>query len=71
MAMLSTLSTVTPEAFAAALRAGGVELHADSFFDTLTAVVSGRADAVVSAALDRGVNHLWTTGGLMSAAPLR
>ena len=41
---------------AAALRAGGVELVADSFFDTLTAVVSGRADAVVSAALDRGVN---------------
>ena len=41
---------------AAALRAGGVELVADSFFDTLTAVVNGRADGVVEAARTRGIN---------------
>ncbi len=41
---------------AAALRTGGVRLAHDDFFDTLTAVVPGRADAVVTAAAQRGVN---------------
>lgn len=41
---------------AEALRAGGVELVTDQFFDTLTALVPGRSDAVVEAALDRGIN---------------
>src|SRR5690606_5610200 len=40
------------------LRAGGVELAHDRFFDTLTAVVPGRADEVVAAAAALGVN-LW------------
>ncbi|NUT35840.1 MAG: aminomethyl-transferring glycine dehydrogenase [Hamadaea sp.] len=43
---------------AAGLRAGGVELAADEFFDTVTAVVPGRAAEVVAAAAERGVN-LW------------
>lgn len=43
---------------AAGLRAGGVELAAEEFFDTVTAVVPGRAAQVVSAAAERGVN-LW------------
>ncbi|GAA2529426.1 aminomethyl-transferring glycine dehydrogenase [Pilimelia columellifera] len=41
---------------AAGLRAGGVELTAVAFFDTVTAVVPGRAEAVVAAAAERGVN---------------
>ncbi|GAB3497794.1 aminomethyl-transferring glycine dehydrogenase [Flexivirga lutea] len=41
---------------AEALRGGGVELISDSFFDTVTAVVPGRADSVVEAALQRGIN---------------
>jgi glycine dehydrogenase len=41
---------------AASLRAGGVRLAHDTFFDTVTALVPGRADAVVAAAADRGVN---------------
>ncbi|MGW4809924.1 aminomethyl-transferring glycine dehydrogenase [Kitasatospora sp. NPDC004272] len=43
-------------ALAAGLRAGGVELAHDTFFDTVTAVVPGRADQVVAAALAGGVN---------------
>ncbi|MGX4736419.1 aminomethyl-transferring glycine dehydrogenase [Kitasatospora griseola] len=43
-------------ALAAGLRAGGVELAHDAFFDTVTAVVPGRADEVVAAALAGGVN---------------
>ncbi|WP_282205124.1 aminomethyl-transferring glycine dehydrogenase [Kitasatospora fiedleri] len=43
-------------ALAAGLRAGGVELAHDAFFDTVTAVVPGRADQVVAAALAGGVN---------------
>jgi glycine dehydrogenase len=39
-----------------ALRAGGVEVLADVVFDTVTAVVPGRADEVVAAALDAGIN---------------
>jgi glycine dehydrogenase len=38
------------------LRAGGVELAHDAFFDTVTAVVPGRAAAVVAAAAAGGVN---------------
>jgi glycine dehydrogenase len=43
-------------ALAAGLRAGGVEVAHEAFFDTVTAVVPGRADAVVAAAVERGVN---------------
>ncbi|MEH1124225.1 aminomethyl-transferring glycine dehydrogenase [Micromonospora sp. CPCC 206061] len=43
---------------AAGLRAGGVSLASDEFFDTVTAVVPGRAAAIVDAAAERGVN-LW------------
>ncbi|MEV4557988.1 aminomethyl-transferring glycine dehydrogenase [Kitasatospora sp. NPDC049285] len=43
-------------ALAAGLRAGGVQLAHDAFFDTVTAVVPGRADAVAAAALAQGVN---------------
>ncbi|HEX4868735.1 MAG TPA: aminomethyl-transferring glycine dehydrogenase [Acidimicrobiales bacterium] len=39
-----------------ALRAAGVELVHDAFFDTLTVRVPGRADAVLAAALERGLN---------------
>jgi glycine dehydrogenase len=41
---------------AASLRAGGVDVPASAFFDTVTAVVPGRAAAVVAAALERGIN---------------
>ncbi|MBD5784568.1 aminomethyl-transferring glycine dehydrogenase [Cellulosimicrobium terreum] len=39
-----------------ALRAGGVTVEHDTFFDTVRAVVPGRAEAVVQAAADAGVN---------------
>ncbi|RFS82352.1 glycine dehydrogenase (aminomethyl-transferring) [Actinomadura spongiicola] len=41
---------------AAGLRAGGVEVVHDAFFDTVLARVPGRAAQVVAAALDHGVN---------------
>ncbi|MGC9667759.1 aminomethyl-transferring glycine dehydrogenase [Planosporangium sp. 12N6] len=41
---------------AAGLTAGGVELADEAFFDTVTAVVPGRAAEVVAAAAARGVN---------------
>ena len=41
---------------AAALRAGGVEVVHTDFFDTVTARGPGRADEVVAAALEAGVN---------------
>jgi glycine cleavage system P protein (glycine dehydrogenase) len=41
---------------AAGLRAGGVEVVHDRFFDTVLARVPGRADAVVAAAAGLGVN---------------
>ena len=41
---------------AAGLRAGGVELAHDAFFDTVTAVVPGRAGEVLAAAERAGVN---------------
>ncbi len=43
---------------AAGLRAGGVAVVHEAFFDTVRARVPGRADAVVAAALDRGMNLL-------------
>lgn len=45
-----------------ALEGGGVEVLPDHFFDTVTAVVAGRADAVVAAALERGIN-IWKVDG--------
>src|SRR6266536_1267931 len=41
---------------AAGLRAGGVRVVHDAFFDTVLASVPGRAAAVVAAAAERGVN---------------
>jgi glycine dehydrogenase len=41
---------------AAGLRAGGVSLASGDFFDTVTALVPGRASAIVAAAASRGVN---------------
>ena len=38
------------------LEDGGVELTAEEFFDTVTALVPGRADEVVARALELGVN---------------
>ncbi|MCH8629016.1 aminomethyl-transferring glycine dehydrogenase [Arsenicicoccus piscis] len=43
------------------LRAGGVELVADRFFDTVAVRVPGRAAEIVAAARDEGVN-LWQVG---------
>ncbi len=40
----------------AGLQAGGVELAHETYFDTLTALVPGRAAEVVAAAVERGVN---------------
>ncbi|MCE1177623.1 MAG: aminomethyl-transferring glycine dehydrogenase [Micrococcales bacterium] len=40
------------------LRAGGVELATERYFDTVTATAPGQADAIVAAALEHGVN-LW------------
>ena len=45
-------------ALAGALTAGGVELGVDRYFDTLTVAVPGRADEVLAAALEQGIN-LW------------
>ncbi|GAA4065385.1 aminomethyl-transferring glycine dehydrogenase [Actinomadura miaoliensis] len=41
---------------AAGLRRGGVEVVHEAFFDTVLARVPGRADQVVTAARDRGIN---------------
>jgi len=41
---------------AAALRSAGIEVPAQEFFDTVSAAVPGRADAVVAAALTQGIN---------------
>jgi glycine dehydrogenase len=41
---------------AASLRAGGLEVAADGFFDTVTVRVPGAARDVVAAALERGIN---------------
>jgi len=41
---------------AAGLRGGGVEVHTAAWFDTLTIGVEGRADEIVAAAAQRGIN---------------
>nr|WP_221377435.1 aminomethyl-transferring glycine dehydrogenase [Actinoplanes polyasparticus] len=41
---------------AGSLTAGGVSVQSDAFFDTVTAVVPGRAAAVVAAAADAGID---------------
>src|SRR5947207_927459 len=46
----------TATRLAAGLRAGGVDVAHEAFFDTVTALVPGQADEVVAAAADRGVN---------------
>ncbi|MGG8407272.1 aminomethyl-transferring glycine dehydrogenase [Streptomyces sp. 12297] len=53
---------------AAGLKAGGVEILHDAFFDTLTARVPGRADEVVVAAAERGVNLFRVDADHVSAA---
>ncbi|MEU0698235.1 aminomethyl-transferring glycine dehydrogenase [Streptomyces niveus] len=50
------------------LRAGGVEILHDSFFDTLTARVPGRAADVVAAAREGGVNLRLVDADLVSLA---
>jgi glycine dehydrogenase len=45
-------------ALADSLRTGGIEVETQSFFDSITLVVPGRADEVVAEAASRGVN-LW------------
>ncbi|MDV5144296.1 aminomethyl-transferring glycine dehydrogenase [Streptomyces sp. SBC-4] len=51
---------------AAGLTAGGVEVVHGSYFDTLTVRVPGRADAVVAAARDAGVNLYRVDADLVS-----
>lgn len=53
---------------AAGLRAGGVEVTTDSFFDTVTARVPGRAAEVVAAARTAGVNLRQTDADLVGIA---
>src|SRR5690606_7094097 len=53
---------------AAGLRAGGVEIVHDSYFDTVTARVPGRAGEVVAAARDNGVNLRLVDADHVSAA---
>ncbi len=43
-------------ALSEALRAGGVDVATTQFFDTITAIVPGRAAQVTAAAVERGVN---------------
>ncbi|MFB9732621.1 aminomethyl-transferring glycine dehydrogenase [Ornithinimicrobium kibberense] len=45
-------------ALAGALTAGGLTLKVDRYFDTLTVAVPGRAEEVLAAALEQGIN-LW------------
>ena len=49
-------------ALADALTAAGAQLAQGAFFDTLTVLVPGRADAVTAAALERGIN-IWQVDG--------
>ncbi len=46
---------------AAALRAGGVTIEHEGFFDTVRALLPGRAEEIVTAARDAGIN-LWADG---------
>ncbi|OLF15085.1 aminomethyl-transferring glycine dehydrogenase [Actinophytocola xanthii] len=53
---------------AAGLRAGGVEVVHDTFFDTLTLRLPGRAAEVVASARDRGINIRHVSADLVSVA---
>jgi glycine dehydrogenase len=53
---------------AAGLRAGGVEVVHQRFFDTVLASVPGRAEAVAAAARERGVNLRLVDGGHVGIA---
>jgi len=53
---------------AAGLRAGGIRLASDDFFDTVTALVPGRAADVVGAAAARGVNLRLVSGDAVGIA---
>jgi glycine dehydrogenase len=53
---------------ASGLRAAGIELAADAFFDTVTAIVPGRAEAIVAAAERAGVNLRLAGPDLVSAS---
>nr|WP_322633305.1 aminomethyl-transferring glycine dehydrogenase [Glycomyces albidus] len=53
---------------AASLSAGGVAVADGAFFDTVTAVVPGGADAVVAAAAERGVNLRRTDADTVAVA---
>ncbi len=55
-------------AAAAALVADGVEITSPALFDTVTARVTGRADAVIAAALDRGINLRRVSGDAVGVA---
>ncbi|MFD7645164.1 aminomethyl-transferring glycine dehydrogenase [Kitasatospora sp. NPDC059795] len=55
-------------ALASGLRAGGVELAHEAFFDTVTAIVPGKADEVVAAALAGGVNVYKVDGDRVSVS---
>jgi glycine dehydrogenase len=55
---IATRTHAAAARLAASLRAGGVTLAHETFFDTVTALVPGRADEVVAAAAARGLN-LW------------
>jgi glycine dehydrogenase len=53
---------------AAGLRAGGVEVVHDAFFDTVTVRVHGRGAQVVAAARDRGINIRLVDGDTVGVA---
>ncbi|MFN8019485.1 MAG: aminomethyl-transferring glycine dehydrogenase [Acidimicrobiales bacterium] len=53
---------------AAGLRSAGATVAHDAFFDTVTAVVPGRAEAVVAAALDAGINLRLVDGDTVGIA---
>jgi glycine dehydrogenase len=53
---------------AAGLRAGGVEVVHDEFFDTVLVRVPGTAERVLAAAADRGVNLRLVDGDLVAIA---
>jgi glycine dehydrogenase len=56
LAAIATTVHRRARALAAGLRAAGIDLVHDSYFDTLLAHVPGRADEIVAAAEARGVN---------------
>ncbi|GAB3449708.1 aminomethyl-transferring glycine dehydrogenase [Actinophytocola sediminis] len=54
--MIGTRTHRMAAVLAAGLRAGGVQVGHEHFFDTITVAVPGRADEVVANARDRGIN---------------